>query len=687
MLRVTCPFGKFIRGPVGVFSTGPASFLHGLCSVVGWQLQPAALLLLLVFPNTSAVSAEVWQRLGPPGGDVVSLAMAADGAVYLGTPDGHVFASQDRGAHWEIRGRAGSRLDGVVERIVVDRSNRRRLLAAVRFQDPAFGGGVYVSDDQAGHWKLAGLGGEAVRALEQSESNPQVWVAGGRSGVFRSSDGGGWWQRISPADDPELQNIDSLAIDPGNPELIYTGTYHLPWKTVDGGKTWTSIANGMIDDSDIMSLRIDANNPRRIFSSACSGIYRSDDAGTSWVKLQGIPYVSRRTQQIVQDPRDPQRLYAATTAGLWQTSDYGESWKRVTTSASVVNAVLVLGDDGGRILAGMESQGVLLSDDAAGSFTAANQGFSHRVIATLAAEPDHPSHLLTRAGGQVLETRDGGASWNEFGVAAPTKSVVQFYGTSSGYGFGWWAAFRDGGIAQFDAAERRWRSVDFEEAIPRKAAARMPYSAARSMPTTRVVFPQVESFVELNGKILVATDNGLWKREAREREFHRVSIKNIPHAVSFLSVTPQHTLLALAGNAVWAGEATAATWKAMETPVSAGRLLWVREVADDGHAVLLLGTELGVFLKMPQATWRLLSNGLPAISSVPPAISGSTWYVSMANGGSYRSDDSGNSWQRLDNDSVQGRVTILAAENSLSVLIATQSEGLVRYLAAGKETH
>ena len=88
------------------------------------------------------------------------------------------------------------------------------------------------------------------------------------------------------------------------PEIIYVGTYHLPWKTLDGGKTWSSIASGMIDDSDVMSLHIDAKNPRRIFSSACSGIYRSDDAGLSWTKLQGIPYASRRTQQIVQDTKN-----------------------------------------------------------------------------------------------------------------------------------------------------------------------------------------------------------------------------------------------------------------------------------------------------------------------------------------------------------------------------------------------
>ena len=72
---------------------------------------------------------------------------------------------------------------------------------------------------------------------------------------------------------------DSLATDPRNPQVIYAGTYHLPWKTIDGGRHWLPIHDGMIDDSDVMSISVDRANPRRLYASACSGIYRSDNAG------------------------------------------------------------------------------------------------------------------------------------------------------------------------------------------------------------------------------------------------------------------------------------------------------------------------------------------------------------------------------------------------------------------------
>src|ERR1035438_5069119 len=49
--------------------------------------------------------------------------------------------------------------------------------------------------------------------------------------------------------------VESLAVDPGNPQIVYAGTWHLPWKTQDGGKNWENIKQGVIDDSDVFSDR------------------------------------------------------------------------------------------------------------------------------------------------------------------------------------------------------------------------------------------------------------------------------------------------------------------------------------------------------------------------------------------------------------------------------------------------
>src|SRR5262249_16952768 len=156
----------------------------------------------------------------------------------------HVFASTNRGERWELRGRAGHRLDGVIQQIVPDLRDAKRVLAGVWFRD-APNGGVFESVNGGRTWKAAGLEEEAVRAMAQSASDPKVWVAGTRRGVFRSEDDAKTWQRITPAEDAELMNVDSLAIDPSDAKAIYVGTYHLPWKTTDAGKTWNAISAGM----------------------------------------------------------------------------------------------------------------------------------------------------------------------------------------------------------------------------------------------------------------------------------------------------------------------------------------------------------------------------------------------------------------------------------------------------------
>ena len=61
-------------------------------------------LLVLVLLFSFSATAQTWRQVGPPGGDVQSLAAAPGNArtLFLGTSDGHVFGSRDGGEHWEL---------------------------------------------------------------------------------------------------------------------------------------------------------------------------------------------------------------------------------------------------------------------------------------------------------------------------------------------------------------------------------------------------------------------------------------------------------------------------------------------------------------------------------------------------------------------------------------------------------
>ncbi|MGH9849316.1 MAG: WD40/YVTN/BNR-like repeat-containing protein, partial [Blastocatellia bacterium] len=253
---------------------------------------------------TSRIAAEgydrVWQMTGPFGGDVTALAIDPHNAdrVWLGTSDGQIFRSTDGGAIWK-RVRPGIKAPGFIVTIILfDREKSGVIYAGVKprlnLAEETNGGGIFVSEDDGENWReMEGMRGRSVRGLVQAAKDPNVLAAAARDGIYVTKDRGQTWERITPANDAELKGFHSVAIDPRDPNVIYVGTHHLPWKTADCGQNWKragSKETGMIDDSDIMAIHIDESNPDIVLMSACSGIYRSLDASAKWSKIQGIPY-------------------------------------------------------------------------------------------------------------------------------------------------------------------------------------------------------------------------------------------------------------------------------------------------------------------------------------------------------------------------------------------------------------
>src|SRR5215469_4743597 len=421
----------------------------------------------------SSTSAQVWRQAGPPGGTVISLAADPNDTtkLFLGSSDGHVFTSTDEGGHWQMISRIGSGQDDVVTHIIVDPRNSNRLYAST-WTLYSGGGGVYRSEDAGRSWKLIGLAKETVRALAQAPTNPKEFVAGSLTGVYRSMDDGNSWERISPANHEDLRNFDSVAFDPHDEKIIYAGTYHLPWKTVDGGKNWSPVVKGMIDDSDVMSIVVDPANSSNVHATACSGIYHSLDAGLTWKRYGGIPFVFRRTQLIRQDPQHPDTLYAGTTSGLWKTTNEGvDQWKRMTPLEWVVNAILIDPRNPQRLIIGTEREGVQISNDGGASFAAANNGFNHQHILDVAVDREHSERalvVLTFDTNAFLATKDGGNSWTMLGPGLKRSDVRHVYAMPNG----WWASLSNGGLMKYDQTSRKWM----------KAGLFVPDSAAASAP-------------------------------------------------------------------------------------------------------------------------------------------------------------------------------------------------------------
>ena len=241
-------------------------------------------------------------------------------------------------------------------------------------------------------------------------------IAGTLKSVFRSTDGGRHWTRISPEGSTEIHQVQSVAIDPKDPNVIYAGTWHLPWKTIDGGAHWTNIKNGIIDDSDVFSIIVDPKTPQVVYASACSGIYKSETGGDHFTKVQGIPSTARRTRVLKQDPQQLNVVFAGTTEGLFRTTDGGTNWSRTTGPELIVNDLYIDPTDSSRVLLATDHGGVLSSQDGGNSFQPTNEGFTARQVVAYASDRVNPAQLYIgvlndKEWGGIFSSGNGGLTW------------------------------------------------------------------------------------------------------------------------------------------------------------------------------------------------------------------------------------------------------------------------------------
>jgi photosystem II stability/assembly factor-like uncharacterized protein len=385
-----------------------------------------------VFLGTNLLHAESqrWLPVGPDGGDARSFAASSTDPqhIYLGTTTSWIYQSEDGGNTWKRLAHLGKSDDLVVDSLIVDSADAKTLFAGV-WQVDRPSGGIYVSHDGGLTWaSSSGMEGQSVRALAQSRSNPKILVAGTLTGVYRSEDRGEHWKLISPQGSTEIHEVESVAIDPYDANTIYAGTWHLPWKTTDGGANWHNIKQGLIDDSDVFSIIIDPSRPTVVYTSACSGIYRSDSAGELYRKVQGIPSTARRTRVLMQDPSDRKTVYAGTTEGLYKTTDDGVNWSRMTGPDVIINDIYIDPSNPQHVLLATDRSGVLQSRDAARTFVASNSGFSQRQVAALLVDAKHPGTIYAgvlndKGYGGIFVTEDSGKSWQQRSEGLNGKDV------------------------------------------------------------------------------------------------------------------------------------------------------------------------------------------------------------------------------------------------------------------------
>jgi len=604
------------------------------CKLRRLHLLGTALVLGLLYPQAHAVS---WFPFGPDGGSARSF--AADPRdhmhLYLGAANGCIYQSQDGGKTWARLARIGERDDLIVDNILVDPANPKHLVVGAYVV--ADGGDIYISNDGGTTWTgEPEMQGQSVRALTSAPSDPNLLVAGTLEGVFRSTDAGAHWERISPKDSAEIHEVESLAVDPVDPNVIYVGTWHLPWKTTDGGKNWTGIKQGIIEDSDVFSIVVDPKQPNVVYLSACSGIYKSEDGGGKFSggvgvnKAQGIPSTARRTRVLMQDPNHLDTVFAGTTEGLYRSFDAGKYWMQTTGADVIVNDVYVDPENSKHVLLATDRRGVLASDDGGDSFVSSNSGFSARQITAFSGDSQHAATVYVgvvndKEAGGVFVSRTGGLSWKQLSDGLEGRDVFSLGQAPDGT----MLAGTEHGIYRLKDGDWQ-RAGDSAKAVGAAAAAvtKAPAVASKKQPARKtagrslakqrqVVAPRssvaaalktfdgsVYGFALAGETVFAATSDGLLRSATSGLTWSVIA--SVPMDECRFVAAAKANVVAASLGAVEMSNDGGKTWQTVKLPA---KLTQVSALSVDGQADVWIGDRDGVYLSVDKgASWKMLPN-------------------------------------------------------------------------------
>ena len=129
---------------------------------------------------------------------------------------------------------------------------------------------------------------------ESPKQRDLIWAGSDDGLVHVTRDGGKHWEDVTPRDLPEWSKISLIEPSPFDPGTAYVAVdRHMlddlapyAYKTIDFGKTWSKITEGMPDGSFVHAVREDTKRKGLLFAGTETGVYVSLDDGARWQSLQ-----------------------------------------------------------------------------------------------------------------------------------------------------------------------------------------------------------------------------------------------------------------------------------------------------------------------------------------------------------------------------------------------------------------
>ena len=356
-----------------------------------------------------------WLGPGTMSGRITAIdGVAGDGkTIYVGTAGGGIWKTTNGGASFKP---IFDKYCMSIGAVAIDQKNPKIVYAGAGESNMrntvSIGDGMYKSSDGGENWVKIGL--DSTEHISKIAIDPKnsstiyvaapgpLWSDGTQRGLFKSTDGGQTWKKILYIN--EKAGCADIAIDPSNPDVIYASTWEfrrLPYSFNSGG-------NG-------------------------SGMYKSMDGGKTWKELtNGLPKKPFGRIAFTLAPSAPNNLVAiveSNETGLFISSDGGETWKQQSATANIVarpfyfSTIAIDPKDPKRVY--RPAFTFSYSNDGGYSFADANNdgGWLHSDMHAFWINPNNTNQLYVGTDGGVYYSLDRGATW----VFVQSLPVGQFY--------------------------------------------------------------------------------------------------------------------------------------------------------------------------------------------------------------------------------------------------------------------
>jgi hypothetical protein len=156
-----------------------------------------------------------------------------------------------------------------------------------------------------------------ITSLAESKADENILYAGTDDGIIQlTKDGGKSWEEMTVDQLPKVPStafVNDIKADLFDKQTAYIaldnhkfGDYQpYLYKTIDGGKKWTSISDGIPDGTLVWRIVQDHINPNLLFLGTEYGVYVSLNKGEKWHKFSsGLPTIPVRDLAIQKREND-----------------------------------------------------------------------------------------------------------------------------------------------------------------------------------------------------------------------------------------------------------------------------------------------------------------------------------------------------------------------------------------------